>query len=140
MWISEHISHGLVGVELGDQVRAALGAVDVLVDALEHLLDLLVQFRAVGDDQHAGIGDVLPNPLGEPDHDQALAAALRVPDDAALALASRMSCAARTPKYWLCRQSFFIPASNSTKSWISSRKRSLSQSWSKRPVERVRRP
>ena len=73
------------GVERGDQVRAALGAVDVFVDALEHLLDLLVQLGAVGDDQHAGVGDVLPDPLGQPDHDQALARALGVPDDAALA-------------------------------------------------------
>ena len=74
------------GVELCDQVRAACGAVDFFVDALEDLLDLLIQFGAVGDDQHAGIGDVLPYPLGQPDHRQALAAALGVPDDAALAL------------------------------------------------------
>ena len=68
-------------------IRSAplVGAVDVLVDALEHLLDLLVQFRAVGDDQHAGILHVLANPLGQPDHRQALARALGVPDDAALA-------------------------------------------------------
>ena len=42
----------LGAVQLVDQVRAAGGAVDVLIDALEHLLDLLVQFGAVGDDQH----------------------------------------------------------------------------------------
>ena len=117
----------LGGVERGDQVRAAFGAVDLLVDALEDLLDLLVQFGAVGDDQHAGIGDVLPNPFGEPDHDQALAAALGVPDDAALA-PLHDSWAARTPKYWLWRQSFLIPASKTMKSWISSRKRALPQS------------
>ena len=39
------------------------------------------------------------------------------------------SCAARTPKYWLWRQSFLVPASKTMKSWISSRKRALSQSW-----------
>src|SRR5208337_5416569 len=70
--------------ERGDKIGAAGRAVDVLVDALEHLLDLLVKFGAVGDDQDAGILDVLANPLGEPDHRQALARALGVPDDAAL--------------------------------------------------------
>ena len=39
--------------------------------------------------QHARVRDVLANPLGEPDHGQALAAALGVPNDAALALAAR---------------------------------------------------
>ena len=85
LWTSEQSSHGVGGVQRGDQVGAALGAVDVLVDAVEDLLDLLVQLVAVGDDQHAGVGDVLANPLGQPHHGQALAAALRVPDDAALA-------------------------------------------------------
>ena len=47
------------------------------------------------------------------------------------------SCAARTPKYWLWRQSFLIPASKTMKSWISSRKRSLPQSWIRRTVERI---
>ena len=47
-------------------------------------LDLLVQLVAVGDDDHAGVGLVLQNPLGQQHHDDALAAALRVPDDAAL--------------------------------------------------------
>ena len=73
------------GVQRGDQVGAALGAVDVLVDALEDLLDLLVELGAVGDDEHAGVRHVLADPLGQPDHGQALAAALGVPDDAALA-------------------------------------------------------
>ncbi len=36
--------------------------------------------------------------------------------------------AAFTPKYWLGRHSFFTPASNTMKSWISSRKRALPQS------------
>jgi len=36
------------------------------------------------DDKHAGVGDIFSNPFGKPDHSQAFAAALRVPDDAAL--------------------------------------------------------
>src|SRR5207249_9678048 len=74
----------VAGVENLHQVGAALRAVDVFADALEYLLDLLVQFSAVGDDQHAGITHVLAYPLGQPDHDQALAATLGVPEDAAL--------------------------------------------------------
>ena len=65
---------GRGGVQRRDQVGAALRAVNVFVDALEDLLDLLVEFGAVGDDQDAGILHVLANPLGEPDHRQALAA------------------------------------------------------------------
>ena len=56
------------GVERGDQVVAAAGAVNLFVDALEHLLDLFVQLGAVGDDQHAPAHAVLAYPLGEPDH------------------------------------------------------------------------
>ena len=37
------------------------------------------------------------------------------------------SCAAFTPKYWFWRHSFLVPASNTTKSCISSSKRTLSQ-------------
>ena len=74
-----------VGVELGDEVGAARGAGDVLADALEDHLDLLVELDAVGDDEDTGVGDVLADPLGEPDHREALARALGVPHDAALA-------------------------------------------------------
>jgi hypothetical protein len=61
--------------------------VDVLAGALEDLLDRLVQLGAVGDDQHPRVRRVLAGPLREPHHDQALAAALGVPEDAALATA-----------------------------------------------------
>ena len=57
---------------------------------MKDLLDLLVQFGAVGDDQHPRILHVLAYPLGQPHHRQALAAALRVPDDAALAPADEL--------------------------------------------------
>src|SRR2546427_273603 len=71
---------------------AACRPVNILADALENLFDLLVQFGAVGDDQDAAAGDVLANPFSEPYHDQTLAAALRMPDDAALApLHARLS-------------------------------------------------
>ena len=81
---------GRRGVQGGDQVRAASGAVDVFVDALEHLFDLLVQFGAVGDEQHPRIGTVFTQPFGQPHHGQAFAAALGVPDDAALAAADEI--------------------------------------------------
>src|SRR3989442_1060990 len=74
------------------EIRAAFRPVNILADALENLFDLLVQFGAVGDDQDAAAGDVLANPFSEPYHDQTLAAALRMPDDAALApLHARLS-------------------------------------------------
>jgi len=75
----------LGGVERGDQVGAARGPIDVFADALEDFFDLLIQLDAVGDDDHARVGHVFADPLREPDHDQALARALRVPDDAAFA-------------------------------------------------------
>ena len=74
--------------ELGHQVAAAAGALDGLARLGEDPLDLFVQLVAVGDDGHAGVGVVLQNPLGQQHHDDALAAALGVPDDAALALAA----------------------------------------------------
>ena len=58
LWMSEQSSHGFGAVELVDQIRAARGAVNLLVDAEEHLLDLLVEFGAVGDDQHPRIRHV----------------------------------------------------------------------------------
>ena len=70
--------------ELAHQVAPAAGAVDRLPGFGEDALDLLVQLVAVGDDDHAGVGLVLQNPLGQQHHHDALAAALRVPDDAAL--------------------------------------------------------
>ena len=72
-------------VQLRDQVGAACAPHNVLVDALEYLLDLLVQLGAVGDHQHAGVFHVFPYPLGQPHHRQAFARPLGVPDDPALA-------------------------------------------------------
>ena len=45
---------------------------------------LFIQFVTVGNDDHAGILDVLFNPLGQPDHCEGLAGALGVPDDTAI--------------------------------------------------------
>ena len=67
------------------KLPAATGAVDGLARFAENALDLLVQLVAVGDDGDAGVGVVFQNPLRQQHHDDALAAALRVPDDAALA-------------------------------------------------------
>ena len=68
----------------GDARRRRIGADHPGV--LHHPLDLLVQLVAVGDDEDARVGVVLQQPLGEQHHQDALAAALGVPDDAALAL------------------------------------------------------
>ena len=67
------------------QILAAPGSVDVFADAVEDLLDLFVEFGAIGNDQDSPIQHILANPLREPDHRQALAAALGMPDDATLA-------------------------------------------------------
>ena len=70
-------------VEHAYQVAAAPGAMDLLAHAPEDLLYLLVQLGAVGDDEHPAVRHVLADPLRQPDHGQALPAALGVPDDAA---------------------------------------------------------
>ncbi len=68
---------------MADARRGRLGADDPGI--LHHALDLLVQLVAVGDDEDARLGVVLQQPLGDQNHEDALAAALGVPDDAALA-------------------------------------------------------
>ena len=80
---AEQARRGLA--ELGHQVASAAGAGHGMTGSDENAFDLFVQFVAVGDDHHAGIGLVLQNPLGQQHHDDALAAALGMPDDAALA-------------------------------------------------------
>ena len=56
--------------------------------ASEGLVDLLVQLVAVGDDHEGPVaGELAQDLLGEEDHREAFAAALRVPEDAELALA-----------------------------------------------------
>ena len=72
--------------ELGHQVAAAFASGNDGIRTREHALNLLVQLVTVGDDGDTGIGIVLQNPLGQQHHHDALAASLRVPDDAALLL------------------------------------------------------
>ena len=72
-------------VEPVDQVLTTRGAIDIFIDAQKDTFDLLIQLCPVGDDQDAGVLYVLAHPFGQPDHGEALAAALGVPDDAALA-------------------------------------------------------
>lgn len=71
-------------VQLADEISRARRSIDVFLDTLEYSLDLLIQFRAVGQYQNPRIGDVFPNPLREPDHRETLTASLRVPDDTAI--------------------------------------------------------
>ena len=85
LWTRLQTSHGVVRLRVADKVGPALGPVHVLPNPLEHPLDLLVELGPVGDDEDAAAVDVLADPLGEPHHGQALARALGVPDDAALA-------------------------------------------------------
>jgi len=68
-----------------DQFPAAAGAFDGFAGFAEHALNLLVELIAVRDDGDAGVGMILQNPFGEEHHDDAFAAALGVPDDAAFA-------------------------------------------------------
>ncbi|OPX77291.1 MAG: hypothetical protein A4E45_02119 [Methanosaeta sp. PtaB.Bin039] len=51
-------------------------------------MDLAVQVGAVGDDDHSGIGQLLPSSQlhCRPEHSQALAAALPVPDHSSLSV------------------------------------------------------
>ena len=63
------------------QVVAAFGAAHLFAGAAENLLrDQAVQFLAVGDDQDTAVWQVLPDPTGEHDHDQALAGPLGLPN------------------------------------------------------------
>ena len=70
---------------MGHQVAPASGPLDRLACLGENTFELFVQFITVGDDRHAGVRVVFQNPLGQQHHHDAFAAALRVPDDAALA-------------------------------------------------------
>lgn len=51
----------------------------------EDLFGLIVELGAVGDRKHAAVPDVLPDPLRQPNHREARAATLGVPDDPSLA-------------------------------------------------------
>ena len=57
----------------GHQINAAFGPAYFLIHANEDLFNLLIKLGTIGDDEHPGISDVLPYPLGQPDHGQALA-------------------------------------------------------------------
>ena len=73
-------------VQAFKQIFSALSADNIFIHTLVILFNLLIQFLAVGNDQDTRIGIVLQNPLREPHHRQALAAALGMPDDAAALL------------------------------------------------------
>ena len=75
--------------QLRHQIAPAVGAVNRFPGIPENAFDLLVQFIAVGDDGDAGMRIVFQYPLGQQHHDDAFAAALGVPDDAAF-LAAHM--------------------------------------------------
>ena len=69
------------------EVASAGGALNGFTNGGEHAFDLFIEFVAVGDDDDPGAGQVFQYPSGEQHHDDALAAALGVPDNAALAFA-----------------------------------------------------
>ena len=68
LWTQRTNQPFVAGIEDVNQIGPVAGAVDVLADALEYLLDLFVQLGPVGDKHHAGVGDVLANPLRQPHH------------------------------------------------------------------------
>jgi len=74
----------VMGMQPSHQIGPALGAQDLLLHPAKYLLNLLIKFGAVSDDQHPAVGHIFTDPLGQPDHGQALAAALGMPDDAAI--------------------------------------------------------
>ena len=91
LWISAHRRRGVAAPSFStnsarDVMRGEGDSAPITPGVLHHPLDLLVQLVAVGDDEDARLGVVLQQPLGDQHHQDALAAALGVPDDAALAL------------------------------------------------------
>lgn len=62
-------------------MRAVLCPPNVLVDSIKNPLNLLVEFGAVGDDEHTPIRDGFEDGFCKPYHCKTLTAALRVPDD-----------------------------------------------------------
>ena len=73
----------LVFVEFVDEILATFGAGHLFSHAIKYPNDLLVEFISIRDDEDAAVVDVFPYPLGEPNHAEALAAALCMPDNAA---------------------------------------------------------
>src|SRR5205814_9201078 len=69
----------------GHLLGTGLRAVDPFVHALEDLLHLFIEFRAVRNDKHARVRYVLSYPFRQPYHRQAHARTLRMPNDAAFA-------------------------------------------------------
>lgn len=78
----------LIGIQHVAQVFSAFRPADAHIDVVEEALYLVIEFVAIRDDDHAPIWDkgCLHDPLGEPCHDEGLARALGVPDDAAFAI------------------------------------------------------
>jgi hypothetical protein len=124
LWTSEQSRRGVAWPELAIRSRPLLVRLIVSPASVKTPSICLSSSSRSVMISHAGVGVVLQDPLGQQHHDDALAAALGVPDDAALA-ARTCSCAALMPKYWCTRGSFLMPPSNSTKSCISSISRSL---------------
>ena len=72
----------LTGIEYIHQIGAAFCAMNLLADPLKISFYLLIQFGSISNKQYPGVSDIFANPLRQPDHSQALAAALGMPDDA----------------------------------------------------------
>ena len=93
-----------------------------------HAFDLLVELVAVGHHQDAGLGVVLQQPLGDQHHQDALAAALGMPDHAALAPGNPFLRGLAHRSNWCALGTFFWPASKRMKSVSRSSSRDLLQS------------
>src|SRR4051794_8020966 len=64
----------------GEQILAAGRAFQVVSGRCEDAFDLPVEFVTISHDHHAAVRTILQDPFGQQRHDDALAAALRVPD------------------------------------------------------------
>ncbi|KAF2990316.1 hypothetical protein MJC1_02711 [Methylocystis sp. MJC1] len=72
--------------QLAQEITPTVGTLDRFAGLGEDPFDLLIELVAVGDDHDACMGIVFEDPFGEQHHDDAFAAALGMPNDAALLL------------------------------------------------------
>jgi hypothetical protein len=123
-------------IQLRDQVRAALGAIDLFVDPKKYFFDLLVQFGSVSDDQYPRIFHVLANPLRKPHHRQALARPLGIPNDATLA-ALHMGLRGAHAEILAVAAEFFCPSVEDDEVVDQLQKSGLAAQLNERPVQQV---
>ena len=78
--------------ELAHQIPSAAGALHSFAGLVKYAFNLLVELIAVGNDGHAGVGVVFQDPFRQQYHDDAFAASLRMPNDAAFTPLGKLLC------------------------------------------------